>query len=654
MIAEAKNTWLELNRMYLMHSIELTFDEISYYQKNDIKQKTYSPPESLGNRIDDIKKDLTGEAAIDRLSRIFKLSSFEKKVLLVCAGVQLNSEYGFLISRIHNNENLVHPTFSLLLQSFNDAHWDAISPGSSLRKWGLIEWEDASVLINRPLKIDETILHYLTACGTFDEQLSFFIQPITSYYPLAESQIKQAQKISNYIIKKEQNGNILELQGNQTDDFSGIALQIAANLNSKIHLLKWNALPSQINDALDIVRRWNRISLLNGYSLYIDGTKIDDFSATTSLRVFIENCKTLIFIGSQAGLGTQFYNSTKFEIPEIGINEQQKLWEHALKNYEEKPSVIPLVNQFHLSARSIAAISNYTILEDKKEIDKKLWEICCEETRPSFNNLAERIETKATWDDIVLPEDVRDTLKEMVLHVRYKTKVYQDGGFAIKTSRGLGISALFYGESGTGKTMAAEVIANELKLDLYRIDLSQVVNKYIGETEKNLKKIFDAAETGSAILLFDEADTLFGKRSEVRDSHDRYSNLQIGYLLQRMEQFRGLSILTTNIKNAIDKAFERRIRFIINFERPDQKQRFKIWSRAFPNPNWVAGVDYQKLAQINIPGGSIQNIAMNAAFLAASENEKIDMHHLLKATRKEYKKMDKRLSNGELRHWDEA
>src|SRR5437764_12137948 len=182
-------------------------------------------------------------------------------------------------------------------------------------------------------------------------------------------------------------------------------------------------------------------------------------------------------------------------------------------------------------------------------------------------------------------------------------------------NRRLGISARFAGESATGKTMAAEVIANALHLNLYRIDLSAVVSKYIGETEKNLRRLFDAAEDGGAILFFDEADALFGKRSEVKDSHDRYANIEINYLLQRMEAYRGLAILATNQKSALDTAFTRRLRFAITFPHPGPTERKAIWQKAFPS--WPPELDVDRLARLNLTGGSITNVAMNAAFLAA-------------------------------------
>ena len=268
-----------------------------------------------------------------------------------------------------------------------------------------------------------------------------------------------------------------------------------------------------------------------------------------------------------------------------------------------------------------------------------------------MEGLAQRIEPMARWTDLVLPETQRQGLQDLVMHVRHQRLVYETWGFKAKSHRGLGISALFHGVSGTGKTMAAEVLANELDLDLFRIDLSQVVSKYIGETEKNLRRVFDAAEEGGAILLFDEADALFGKRTEVRDSHDRYANIEVSYLLQRMEAYRGLAILTTNLKGALDEAFQRRIRFIIAFPFPDAARRAEIWQQIYPSQTPTEGLDVQKLARLNVTGGNIRNIALNAAFLAAEAGDPVGMQHVLQAARREYVKMEKPLTDNEIRGW---
>jgi len=280
-----------------------------------------------------------------------------------------------------------------------------------------------------------------------------------------------------------------------------------------------------------------------------------------------------------------------------------------------------------------------------------LMEFCRADSRSALRSLAQAIEAKAGWNDIVLPESSLEVLRAIAAQVRQQGRVLDSWGFAQQTTRGLGISALFHGLSGTGKTLAAEVLARDLKLDLFRIDLSQMVSKYIGETEKNLRTLFDAAENTGAILLFDEADALFGKRSEVRDSHDRYANIEVSYLLQRVESYRGLAILTTNMRAALDAAFLRRISFFVNFPFPDQQQRRAIWQRMFPPQTPCEGLDFDKLSRLNLPGGNIRNIALNAAYIAADRQEPVRMEHLLIASRRECAKIERPLTAAETGAW---
>lgn len=268
-----------------------------------------------------------------------------------------------------------------------------------------------------------------------------------------------------------------------------------------------------------------------------------------------------------------------------------------------------------------------------------------------LDELGRRIEPEAGWEDLVLHERQLRILREIVAHVRQRGTVHQEWGFARTLRRGLGVTALFAGGSGTGKTLAAEVMAKELGLDLFVIDLSQVVSKYIGETEKNLRKVFDAAERGGALLLFDEADALFGKRSEVKDSHDRYANLEVSYLLMRMEAYRGLAILTTNMKKALDTAFMRRIRFVVDFPFPGESERAEIWRRVLPAQAPVKDIEPERLAQLTVAGGSIRNIALAGAFLAAEEGESLRMRHMLAAARTEYLKLERSLTPSEVRGW---
>jgi SpoVK/Ycf46/Vps4 family AAA+-type ATPase len=270
-------------------------------------------------------------------------------------------------------------------------------------------------------------------------------------------------------------------------------------------------------------------------------------------------------------------------------------------------------------------------------------------TRPRLDTLAQRIESHMTWDDLVLPVSETSLLRQIAEHVAQRIKVYEKWGFGQKMNRGLGISALFAGDSGTGKTMAAEVIATHLRLDLYRIDLSAVVSKYIGETEKNLRRLFDAAENGGAILFFDEADALFGKRSEVKDSHDRYANIEINYLLQRMESYRGLAILATNMKSALDQAFLRRLRFVVNFPFPGAAERKAMWQRVFPARVPTLNLDCDRLARLNMTGGNIYNVALSASFMAARDGTPVTMPLVLDAARAEFRKLERPINEQDFR-----
>jgi hypothetical protein len=407
-----------------------------------------------------------------------------------------------------------------------------------------------------------------------------------------------------------------------------------------------------------------REAVLSNSALMLD---CDDLDSADKVRAnvvarLVEDMQGVLIVTSREKRRlTPRHPVLTFEVQKPASFEQLELWRDSLGTVSKNVNgrVEALVSQFNLSAPTIRAASAEVLgrlaqSDDEpssEEIGAMLWDTCRSQAQPGMDNLAQRIEPAAGWEDLILPQPQLEVLRDVASQVRQRFKVYETWGFGSKSKRGLGISALFAGVSGTGKTMAAEVLANELRLDLYRIDLSAVVSKYIGETEKNLRQVFDSAEEGGAILLFDEADALFGQRSEVQDSHDRYANIEVSYLLQRMEAYRGLAILTTNMKEDLDSAFLRRIRFIVQFPFPDPVQRLEIWRSVFPMDTPTQGLDLSLLAQLNVAGGTIRNIALNAAFLAADANEPVQMKHLLRSARSEYIKLDQPLTQGEVRGW---
>ncbi|HLO86905.1 MAG TPA: ATP-binding protein [Nostocaceae cyanobacterium] len=607
---------------------------------------------------------LSNDNALDTLSQIFNLSDFERSILLLCLGMEFDPNWGYLCSNARGGHpTRPYPTFSVAMSIFSDTHWTAFAPTSPLRKWRLINVGEAPALILSPLKIDERILHYLFGENNLDERLRGVIEPLViydkidvpSHQQLAAQMAKTWEKMGQGVVLP-----VIQLCGEEVNSKRAIASTVCQLLDIDLHMMSVGVIAglrsSEINDLLSL---WEREAVLYGSALLLDCDDIDtsDPNKENIISRLMESITTPIMISSLERRRSHQRPIINVDVQKPSTEEQRHIWYNILGQTADHLNgyVDTLVSHFNLSAAAIQTVC----VEAKGKMEKLdetplstiLWDTCRSQARPRLHELAQPIEPGAGWDDLVLPENQRQVLKDISAHVRQRMTVYERWGFGKKGSRGLGISALFAGASGTGKTMAAEVIANELRLDLYRIDLSQVVSKYIGETEKNLRRVFDAAEYGGAILLFDEADALFGKRSEVKDSHDRHANIEVGYLLQRMEAYRGLAILTTNLKSSLDQAFLRRIRFIVQFPFPDATQRAEIWQRIFPSRTPTQDLDPELLAKLNVSGGNIRNIALNAAFLAADAGEPVQMKHLLQAAKSEYAKLERPLTDAEVKGW---
>jgi AAA+ superfamily predicted ATPase len=650
-------TWLKTNQKYLVANI----NQVKTLLKHNINRncEPFLPIEDAILINEDCADDV-GLPSIESLSLLFGLSPFEKQIIVLCAAQELDSEVRTLLAEAHGNPNMNYLTFSLALSCFPKAHWSAIVPTSPLRRFQLLEVNlinSANSITNVPLRISERVLHYLTGIFYLDRKLHGIIKPVPNYDQPVESHTRLVDKIlSAWHNNNSDNGKMpaIQLCGvDETDKLTIAQTALAAN-----HLSLWQLsaelIPQKPREVATFAQLWTREAALLGAGLFITTEDTTETPAQKNTLRFIEQLSRPIFLSTKERW--QIPNNTvTLQVNKPLKTEQRQLWQTNIKNQDTNLQniVSALVNQFNFNASTIKAATNEATLrcdDEPLNVQDVLWESACVVSRPKFFQLAQQITPKATLDGLVLPEREKSLLQEIIVHVAQRHRVYEDWGFEDKSSRGLGISALFCGSSGTGKTMAAEVIAHELHLDLFRIDLSAVVSKYIGETEKNLCKLFDAAEDTGAILFFDEADALFGKRTEVKDSHDRHANIEINYMLQRMENYRGLAILATNMRDALDNAFIRRLKFIINFPFPDEKSRLEIWQNIFPQKTPLDNLNFTQLSKLNISGGNIRNIAIYSAFLAANQNIPINMQHIKRATQAEYTKMEKPLPTGNWHH----
>jgi hypothetical protein len=621
-----------------------------------------SPPEQVqAARVSDAEVEQAAVAmhqaaasepppALIILSRRLGLGQFEAHILLLCAAMELDTRIATLCARAQNDPSRLNPSFALALTLFDDPAWEALSPERPLRYWRLIEINQpgAQPLTSSALRADERVVSYLKGFNYLDDRLMPFLAPLSDTADdLPPSQQQQADTIVQHLHSASSGLPVVHLLGADSASKRSIAKRIVQELGLlSVYRLPADMLPASWAELETLARLFQRESQLLPVALYLDAQDSD--KELPAVNRFLARMSGLIFLDTRDSWSQLGRNALTLDVLKPSAAEQEEAWRKVLGEDEGQAPAL-LAGQFNLNLTEIERVA-HTATGDKQPTLDRVWDACLIAARPRLDTLAQRLEVKAqTWEDLVLPEPEKKLLRQIMDQVGQRHVVYERWGFSRRMSRGLGISALFAGESGTGKTLAAEVIAHELKLNLYRIDLSQVVNKYIGETEKNLRKLFDAAEDGGTILFFDEADALFGKRSEVKDSHDRYANIEINYLLQRMEVYRGLAILATNMKSALDTAFMRRLRFIVNFPFPGIPERKRIWERAFPEETKKEVLDYERLAKFNLTGGSIQNIAINAAFLAARAGSPVTMPLIFEAARSEFRKLEKPVNEAEFR-----
>lgn len=598
----------------------ITDQEADWRLGSDVPPMPDAPAPALGGRL-------------GLLAGRFQLTSLEAWTLFACLAPELAGGLERLYAYAQDDASRRALTPDIALSLFADLAGErdealaCFLPTSPLRRWRLLRVENAGgqPLAQKALALDDRVLGFLLGSNAIDERIAHLLQPVAGGQRLAASREGVAAEIEGLL--GDGPVNLVGPAGAGLRSLAGAACERAGLRLFAVDLARLAGAPEP-REAAALIAREVR---LQGAALLIEAEPGADLAL---LRELSHVAPPSLVASRDRLMGAPVF------VRPLPAGEQAALWKEALGPVPDDLAE-RLAEQFDLGPEAIAEAASAT------SDPGRVWQICRERGRRALDGLAQRIDGPGTWADIVLPPDTEQHVREIAGQVRHRFQVYERWGLRAKLSRGRGIAALFAGPSGCGKTMAAEVLANELGLDLYRIDLAGMISKYIGETEKNLRAIFDAAEQAGGILFFDEADALFGKRSEVRDAHDRYANIEIDYLLQRMEEYRGLAILATNMRQALDPAFLRRLRFVVEFPFPEGEQRQRIWRLAFPPGMATEGLDFAFLARLELAGGNIATIAINAAFLAAGEGAPVQMKHVLQAVRREYIKLDQPLRQSE-------
>jgi len=606
------------------------------------------------------------------LARHFDLDEFEQEVLLICLAPDVDTRYERLYAYLQDDVTRRRPTVDLILRLLTSSIEEsararfALGAHGRLMQEGLLGFADEPAvppsLLSRPLRIDERILEYILGSDALDIRLRGIVEgvhgndvnpayDVPGHYPVRLSRL-----IGDAV---DSAGPIIYLQGSAAAAKSPTVLTAARLVGRSALIVDVPALLASGRPAPAVaIELAVREAMLQTALLVIDGFDLllseDDTPALVrnQLRAVLRRHPRPTFLLGEARWEPSAWvpevPAMRIDLPVLAQSARLQLWGNQLNGSYPTDEVADLAARFRLDGDGIRAARVSAQLRaswrgDAGAAIHDVREAAAAIAAPPLEGLAKRVEPRYNWDDIVLTPDNLAQLQELCSRAHHATMVLERWGFGRKHARRNGVTALFAGQPGTGKTMAAEIISGALGLELYRIDLSSVVSKYIGETEKNLERIFRAADRGDAVLLFDEADAIFGKRSEVRDAHDRYANVETAYLLQRLEVYDGLAILTTNLRGNIDDAFVRRLDFVLEFPMPEEAERLRIWELALPpeaprNPD----LDLAFLARkFRIAGGHIRNIALSAAFLAASDGESIGMKQLVRATRREHQKMGK-------------
>ena len=622
---------------------------------------------------------------LSKLADVFNLDSFERRLLLLCLTANMDSEFTGLAREVQGLDAKQGPvTVSLALSLFPGGGHDHFLPYGRLCRNNLVRVE-GQTLFEAAVTIDPAILAYMVTGICEETLLDGFATPLKAEMTLSEEQMALVNVAAGRLVG---GANALQLVGPDRTTLRTVAAQTCDNVGAGVYFASFFQIPADPQTLSELAVRWRTKALLDNQVLVIDacGVSVRDRefdAASYLLQQFALLVGLQIIILSDERVNFHLDQATTMEVPHPGRDELSSLWYQALyrnrcllmaeyfgdeevievDDAEDRKLAQELAACFAFSASDIQRVIEafYVKVSDAAlPATKPLtlpfswkdywWQLARQQARPSFDGLARRIEAKADFSTLVTDGPTGAVLKEIIDQFNARPLVRGLWGMEPAFQRGTGITVLFAGASGTGKTLAAEVVANALALDLYQIDLSQMVSKYIGETQKNLAKVFDAAERGGSVLLFDEADALFSKRTDVKDSKDRHANMEVGYLLQRMEAYSGIAILTSNLKEGMDDAFLRRLQYVVDFPFPSQEMRARLWQTMLPTSVPAGDLpEAAKFAKLTLTGAQTRNVIRRAVYRAASGSGQLETEDLLHAAHAEMEKSDRALSLEDLR-----
>lgn len=605
-----------------------------------------------------------------RLSEVFDLGNPEIDLVLYLLAAEVDDRFGRVYGYLHDDVGRKQLSPGLAYRLMEEGPGSLadfrglLHPSAPLVRERVVVFTDPegsgrTPLMERPMRIEDRVADFLLGRDDLDPALVGVVERWEG--EREEAYASAATRVAGAVGGK---GGAVALTLHRDADADLWVGTLASSLDRSVLSLDWRRLATMDRTRFrSVVDRAVREARLQGAVLHVHHLEGGE---PWQLHEVAGTLRGLVCLSSRSEhpWEERGLEALDVRVPALGREARVRRWTEALAAHLPDPTS----NGVRGAARGLATMYPFTVRDmrdavrgapgraaarDAGELAGEVAESCKRLASRRMRGAAQKVTTSFGFDDLVLPEATMDLLRELILYERHGPTVLDDWGLGRRFHQGEGSSALFMGPSGTGKTMAASVVANELGLELFRVDLSGVVSKYIGETEKNLDRVFDAASRSRVVLFIDEADALFGKRSEVTDAHDRYANIEVSYLLQRMESYDGIAILATNLGQNMDDAFVRRIRSVIEFPMPQASSRLRLWERLTTSQAPVGDdVDLELLAQrFELSGGHIRNCIVNGALYAAAEDDDVAMEHLMRAVGREYAKMGRPISRDLFGSW---